>query len=348
MTGGAMMRKLVWVGIALSGWPLAALSQAPTMTAQFLGEANHVNSMNDAGDVVGWVSSGNARAFIAGPDRSYELLPLPTGMASSVAEHINDAGVIVGAASPFYFPDYYLQGKAVSWTPDGEGGWNIALLGQLPGHVSSKATSINNLGDIVGYSFNGMYRLPVLFEPDGPFDLSPTGIFDPCDVNDQRIVVDQSFTAKRLDLDTMIVDDLGVPLGSYSATRAEAINDAGVIVGAAILATSTNCDHQSARHTEAGWEILSMCGQSNSAYDINDVGDVIMTLNTAVWVNLTGLGTFRVEDLITTANGHWFVTNSYGNAINGSRQIAVLGPDVVGRGPFGGHGFSLGVTQPLP
>jgi hypothetical protein len=169
-----------------------------------------------------------------------------------------------------------------------------------------------------------MYRLPVLFEPDGPFDLSPTGIFDPCDVNDQRIVVDQSFTAKRLDLDTMIVDDLGVPLGSYSATRAEAINDAGVIVGAAILATSTNCDHQSARHTEAGWEILSMCGQCNSAYDINDVGDVIMTLNTAVWVNLTGLGTFRVEDLITTANGHWFVTNSYGNAINGSRQIAVL------------------------
>jgi len=120
------MRRLVCLGLAVSWLPLLAHAQTPpSMTAQFLGEANHVSSMNEAGDVVGWAQSGNARAFIAGPDRPYELLPLPTGMASSVAEHINDAGVIVGAASPFYFPDYYLQGKAVSWTPDGEGGWNI-------------------------------------------------------------------------------------------------------------------------------------------------------------------------------------------------------------------------------
>jgi hypothetical protein len=144
------------------------------------------------------------------------------------------------------------------------------------------------------------------------------------DVNDQRIVVDQSFTAKTLDLNTMIVEDLGVPEGSYLATRAEAINNSGIIAGAAILATGTNCDHQAARHAEGEWDILSICGQFNSGHEINALGDVIMQLNVAVWVNLAGLGNFEVEDLIASDTGHWFVINSYGNALNGSRQIAVL------------------------
>jgi hypothetical protein len=48
-----------------------------------------------------------------------------------------------------------------------------------------------------------------------------------------------------------------------------------------------------------------------------------MQLNVAVWVNLIGFGAFRVEDLISDENGHWFVINSYGNALNNSRQIAV-------------------------
>ncbi|HET9887462.1 MAG TPA: T9SS type A sorting domain-containing protein, partial [bacterium] len=52
-------------------------------------------------------------------------------------------------------------------------------------------------------------------------------------------------------------------------------------------------------------------------------GDAIMQLNVAVHVNLVGLGTFRVEDLISEEDGHWFVINSYGNALNDSRQIAV-------------------------
>lgn len=319
------MRNLLCTGVTYLWLPLAALAQSPpTFTAQFLGPSNHINSMNEAATVVGWVTSGgNARAFVAGPDRPYELLPLPVGMVSSSAEHINDAGVIVGAVGPSYSPEYYLQGKAVRWTPNEQGGWSISLLGQLPGHVSSMATSINNLGDIVGYSFSGMFRLPVLFGPAGPVDLSATGIFDPCDVNDQRIVVDQSFTAKKLNLNTMIVQDLGIPEGSYQATRAEAINNSGTVVGAALLATGTNCDHQAARYTNGEWEILSSCGQYNSAYDINAQGDAIMQLNVAVWVNLIGLGTFRVEDLISAENGHWFVINSYGNALNSSREIAV-------------------------
>jgi hypothetical protein len=320
------MRILAGTGVALLWLPLVALAGTPpSFTAQFLGPANNITSMNESAMVVGWATlAGNSRAFVAGPDHPYEVLPLPVGMVSSRAEHINDAGVIVGAAGPFYAPEYYFQSRAVKWTPDGQGGWIITDLGRLPGHVSSLATSINNLGEMVGFSYSGMFRLPVLFEPDGPVDLSATGIFDPTDVNDQRIVVDQSFTAKTLDLNTMTVEDLGVPEGSYLATRAEAINNSGVIAGAAILSTGSNCDHQAARHTEGEWQILSICGQSNSAYEINALGDVIMQLNVAVWVNLVGLGNFEVEDLIANDVGHWFVINSYGNALNSSRQIAVL------------------------
>ena len=308
----------------LASLPLAASAQGPSYTAQFLGAANHIDAMNESGLVVGWVSQGNARAFVAGPNHPYELLPLPAGMVSSYADDINDAGVIVGAVGPSYAPEYYLQGRAAKWAPDGAGGWTIEVLGVLPGHVASRAMAINNVGDIVGFSANGMFRFPVLFPAGGPVDLSSTGIFDPCDVNDQRVVVDQSSTAKKLNLNTMAVEDLGIPAGSYRATRAEAINDDGIVVGAAILATSTSCDRQAARHGDDGWEILSICGSNNSAYDINALGDVIMRLNLAVWVDLTGQGTHRVEDLIVTATGHWSVINSYGNAINDSRQIAVM------------------------
>jgi uncharacterized membrane protein len=302
--------------------PAAAL--VPTFHLQFLGSANHIDAMNESGVVVGWVSSGATRGFVAGPGHPWQLLPLPAGMNSSFASDINDDGVIVGAAGPSSSPEYYLGGRAVSWTPDGAGGYTVTFLGQLPGHLSGLATAINNSGDIVGFSSNGMFRYPVLFTPGGPTDLSPTGLFDPSDVNDERVVVDHSFTARKLDLDTMIVEDLGVPPGSYRSTRAEAINDAGVVVGAAVLATSTNCDHQAARHDGSGWDVMSICGQSNSAYDVNAAGDVIMQLNVAVWVELAGFGAHRVEDLITPEVGHWYVINSYGNALNDARQLAVL------------------------
>ncbi|MGH2570061.1 MAG: hypothetical protein ACRDGR_02465, partial [bacterium] len=300
-----------------------ATALVPTYTAQFLGSANHIDAMNESGHVVGWVTAGATRGFVAGPGLPWQLLPLPAGMNSSAANDINDAGVIVGAVGPSSSPEYYLGGRAASWTPDGVGGYTVALLGQLPGHVSGLATAINNAGDIVGFSSNGTFRYPVLFGPGGPTDLSASGLFDPSDVNDERVVVDHSFTARKLDLDTMIVEDLGVPSGSYRSTRAEAISDAGVVVGAAVLTTGTNCDHQAARHDASGWEILSGCGQYNSAYDVNVVGDVIMQLNVAVWVDLAGFGAYRVEDLIAPGTGHWYVVNAFGNALNDARQLAV-------------------------
>jgi probable HAF family extracellular repeat protein len=243
---------------------------------------------------------------------------------------ISDGGVIVGAVGPYSSPEF--SGKAAAWYPDGIGGFTVALLGQLPGHSMSWATAVNDVGDIVGYSSNGTYRYPALFTaPGGVLDLSSTGVFDPVDINDRRVLVDHSFTAKRLDLNTMIAEDLGVPApgagggGSYLATRGENINEANQVSGAAILSTSTSCDRQGARYTDGvGWEIFSGCGPNNSAYDLNDLGDVMMRLNVDVYVRFEGLGTFRVQDLISSDVGTWYVILSYGICINNARDMVVF------------------------
>jgi len=324
---GQLLRKavlLLFCLAALAGFALPAAAQTPTYSPRFLGAANHIDAMNESGDVVGWVTSGGAaRGFVVGPGHPYQLLPLPVGMLSSFANDINEAGVIVGSAGPSTDPVYYLGGRAASWTPDGAGGYTVTLLGVLPGHVASLATAINNVGDIVGFSHNGTFRYPVLFVSGGPIDLSATGFFDPSDVNDERVVVDHSPTARRLDLDTMTIEDLGVPPGNFRSTWVEAISPSGVVVGSAVLTTSSNCDHVAAAYGAAGWDVLSGCGSFNCAYDVNVFGDVIMQLNLAVWVDLSGFGKHMVEDLISTGDGHWFVINAYGNALNDARQIAV-------------------------
>lgn len=319
---------------AMAFQSLPAHGDAPTYRAQFLTTGiSTINAagMNEAGDVVGTGTTGSG-AWVSRAGATAMLLPVPPGAQFGFANDINDAGVIVGSVSTTSSPGF---GKAAEWIPDGAGGYTIVQFGALHGHVSSDATAINNLGDVVGYSSDGTFRSPVLFSAPGAIlDLSSTGIFDPVDINDQRVVVDHSYTAKRLDLDTMVVQDLGKPPGSYNSTNAEVINEAGQVAGAAILATSTDCKYEAARYTDGiGWEILSGCGSANSAWDMNDLGDVVMRLNVAPYVAFEGLGTFLIEDLITADVGHWFVTNGYGLTINNSRQMAVpASNDVTGQG----------------
>lgn len=338
--------KRILLAVALAILPSLAAAQAPTYLPQLLAESTGANGMNESAEIVGGTTvGGNLRAFIVGPAHPYELLPLPLGMVSSSALDINDAGVVVGAVSVYYSPEF--AGQAAAWFPDGAGGYSIQLLGRLPGHVTSLATAANNVGDIVGYSSNGTYRYPVLFTaPAGVTDLSSTGVFDPVDVNDSRIVVDHSFTAKRLNLNTMVAEDLGVPPESaggvsYIATRATAINEAGQVAGAAILATSTSCDRTAARYTDGvGWQIFSSCGPYNSVYGMNDLGDAMMRLNVDVYVRFEGLGTYRVQDLIVSDIGQWYVINSYGIAINNARQMVVFATN-----PTTGESGALLLTQ---
>lgn len=316
---------LLAITVLIGTPPPVASADPPSYTAQFITpgiSAINAAAMNEAGDVVGTGTTGSG-AWVSHAGAPAVLLPLPSGVQFGFANDINDAGVIVGSVGAAY-PGY---GKAVAWIPDGSGGYTIQEYGTLPGHVHSDATAVNNLGDVIGYSSNGTFRYPVLFSaPGGIQGLSATGVFDPVDINDQRVLIDHSFTCKRLDLNTMIVEDLGVPTGppNYLASTGEAINESGQVAGSVINTSGSNCDHEAARYTDGvGWEVLSGCGQTNSAWDLNDLGDVVMRLNVAPYVRFQEIGTFLIEDLIVADIGHWYVINGYGLTINNARQMAV-------------------------
>lgn len=324
------MRIKSWV--VLTGlWLFAsqASAQPPRYQAELLGPF-FPGRINESGQIIGTVDvAGNQRGYIVSSGHPIQYLPLPSGMISSNAIDVNEQGVIVGAVSTFYSPEFF--GRAIAWDPDGLGGFTARYLGELPGQSISRATAVNNLGDIVGYSSDGTYRYPVLFtDPGGVLDLSSTGVFDPMDINDQRVLVDHSFTVKRLDLDTMIAEDLGTPPGSYLATSAVAINEAGQVGGLAILSSGGNCDRVAARYTDGvGWQIFSSCGQYNSVSDMNEQGDTIMRLNVAPYVRFEGLGTYLVEDLIINDIGHWYVSNLSGLTLNSAGSMAVFATNQV-------------------
>ncbi len=296
----------------------------PTYTAQLITPTISTISaaaMNEAGDVVGRSTTGSG-GWVSYAGAPAVFLPLPPGANYSFPSDINDAGVIVGSVGPSGSPGY---GEAVAWIPDGSGGYTIQQFGTLPGDIYSDATAVNNVGDIVGYSRDGMFRHPVLFTaPGGIQNLTSTGVFDPTDINDQRVLVDHSYTCKRLDLDTMVVEDLGTPGPGYNSSNGEAINESGQVAGSVINTSGGNCLSHAARYTDGvGWEVLSGCGQTNSAWDLNDLGDVVMPLNVAPYVRFQAIGTFLIEDLIVADVGHWYVINGFGLTINNSRQMAV-------------------------
>lgn len=326
----SQIRRLLLCGAALcvTGSPAPAQTP-PSCSVTFLGPASTVGAMNELGTVVGQRSVGNnTRGWVASAGSPAILLPLPTPADnSSWALDLNELGVIVGAVSTTSSPEF--SPRAARWTPDGMGGYTVVELGKLPGHSGSAATAINNLGDIVGYSTISFFRYPVLFSaPGGVLDLNPLGVFDPQAVNDQREMLDKQ--CKRLDLATMLVQSFPLPSGppSYSAITGYAINELGQIAGTAVLATSTSCVYQAARHMDDyGWQLLSPCSPVALAYDINDLGDTLFkafsTLTTIV--HLEGIGDFNPQQLIAPGAGSFTVHGT--SAINDARQLAVFVTD---------------------
>ncbi|MEZ4647609.1 MAG: hypothetical protein R3E97_02280 [Candidatus Eisenbacteria bacterium] len=320
-----------WLLLAATLVTAGAASAAPALHAQYLGEFRPYR-MNETGQIIGnQTFGGAARGFVVSDSTPLLYLPLPPGMASSIATDISDTGVVVGATSAQVSPEF--GGVAIAWDPDGQGGFTYRLLGALPGQTLGRATAVNDLGDIVGWSSDGTYRYAALFtDPDGVQNLNSL-IFDPVDINNQRVVVDGSFTVKRLDLDTMVVEDLGVPAGGgYLATSSVRINEAGQVGGLAIRATSQDADREPARYTDGvGWEIFGPVGVRNSVMDMNEQGDCAILLYTDLYVRYEGGGTHRVEDLIVDEVGHWGVSYLSGFTLNSSGWIATYATnDVTG------------------
>jgi hypothetical protein len=295
---------------------------APEYTARFIGTFIGVTALNQSSQIVGIRDSPSVRGWVSGPFGPQVLLPLPNGMVSSWAMDINDSGVIVGAVSPEFSPDFSPQ--ATVWTPDGSGGYTIRTFGHLPGDLGSVATAVNSVRDVIGYSKGGTFRRAVWFtEEGGLVDLTPQGIFDPWAINDERVLVDHATPTHRMDLDTMVVENLPIPTG-YRSTTAYSINESGQVAGTAV-STTGSCNTFPARFTDGiGWDILDTCSSAAQASGLNDLGDVIWRHAVDQKVLLVGEGTFRVEDLIVSTVGHWFVTNSYSVDINNARELAIF------------------------
>lgn len=298
----------------------------PTYGLTFLGPADSVNTLSENGVAVGQRTvGGNTRGWVASATAGMTLLPLASGDASSWANDVNEQGVIVGAVSTFLSPEFFP--RAVAWLPDGLGGYTLKELGGLPGNIGSVATTIDVQGDILGYSKTGMFRLPVWFtSPGGILDLNPFGIFDPQSINDQRVFVDVQ--GRRMDLNTMVVENLGLPDGPihYQATTGYAINEYGQIAGTAVLATSTSCVYQATRYVDGpGWQMLSPCSPIAGASDINDFGDVIYQWALTVHIlHLEGIGEFLPQDLLSPSAKPWSVIASFSMDINSARQMVVM------------------------
>ncbi len=320
------------IGIAcVVGWAVSASwAEPPQYRVQWLGAGWTGTGMNESGDVCGNVSP-DATALLAGVSRNgqpFELLPLPSGMQSSRAHDINDAGVIVGAVCENQY--VITQPTAAVWRPAG-GGYEVEVLSGLPGDPWSAAYAVNNVGDILGASGFWGWNLSngLLFTESGPVTL-PGGVLG-SDINDARVVLSGP---RLLDLTTGELTSIPLPPGNWNGFAGAALNNhndfCGYIIG------YSGCSTFPMRYRQGiGWEYLGGCATTTSATAINDLGDALMYYYTTTsGVDLVGEGYFALGALIAPGEGLWYVQYGGANAINNSRQIVAAARDGVS-GPIG-------------
>ncbi len=311
------MRKFALATIFLASLCGLARADLPTYQVQFLGAGWTATGINEQGDVCGSVSPDGTsmRAGVSRHGQPFEPLPLPPGMQTSRAHDINDAGVIVGSVCPNQY--VVTQPIAAVWRPNAAG-YDVEVLGRLPGDPYSAAYAINNVGDIIGASGFWGWNLStgVVFAAGGPAAL-PGGMRG-ADINDQRVVLaDRSL----LDLDTGQITEVPLPAGNWQGFVGAALNNNNDF-GGYILGWS-GCSTFPMRFRQGvGWEYLGGCATTTSATAINDRGDALLYYYTTTsGVNFVGDGYFALGSLIDPSQGEWYIQYGGANGINNARQI---------------------------
>jgi probable HAF family extracellular repeat protein len=230
-------------------------------------------AINANGDVVGW-SNGQegTRAFLYTSAGMVALPGLPD-RPRTVARDINDAGVIVGSANAGGTD----LGHAVLWS-----GGSVQDLGTLGTGSFSEAWGVNNAGQVVGWSYVEGAALGVhgflYTEADGLVDLTPrsdTGYA--LDINDAGQVTGYQtafggYHAFRWQAGTFV--DLGVVPG-FAHSFGWAINASGWVTGSSVSA-SGNSERVFRRNERRGGLVsLGGVGETNVAFGINALGQVV-------------------------------------------------------------------------
>lgn len=307
-------------------------AEAPRYRVDFLGEGTNGTGINAQGDVCGNMPAGpggsELRAAVSRNGQPFVPLPLPPGMQTSRAHDINDLGVIVGAVCPNQYVT--TQPTAAIWTPS-DNGYDVRVLGSLPGDPYSAAFAINNVGDIIGASGFWGWNLStgVRFTTGGPVELPNRMLV--ADVNDFRIGLSGR---QLLSLETGKVVDIPLPAGNWQGFVGAALNNrndfCGYVVG------YSGCSTFPMRYRQGtGWEYLGGCATTTSATAINDRGDALLYYySTTSGVHFVGEGYFALGNLIDPSQGAWFVQYGGANGINHRRQI-VAGARKGFSGPIG-------------
>lgn len=246
-------------------------SGGPLVDLGALGPGNSVGySLNELGQVAGSseLADGTSHAFRYSKGVMSDLGTL--GYGNSVGYGINNHGHVVGAS----FSSDYSSVHAFLYANGG-----MTDLGTLEGETGSSASAINDAGQIAGFSgrhaflyANGMMKdIGTL----GGWGSRATGI------NELGQVIGQSITGagefRGFIFSGGVMTDLGQPPGNFGITSATGINNAGAVVGnysnrmtpraGFVWQDGQMRDLNDLVDPASGWTI-------NDALDINDHGQI--------------------------------------------------------------------------
>ncbi len=314
---------------SLLGLVLVAVRPAMAQTSYVVedlgalaGDASSVAwAINANGDVVGWsMGPAGTRAFLYTNAGGMVALPGLPDKPRTVARDINDAGVIVGSANAGGTD----LGHAVLWS-DGP----AQDLGTLGTGFYSEAWAVNNLGQVVGWSYtNGGSGLQgvhgfLYSQAEGLVDLTPESDTGSArDINDSGQVTGYKtalggYHAFRWQGGTFV--DLGV-LPGFAHSFGGAINASGQMTGNSTSASGNS--ERLFRFTDgSGLQNLGGTGEHNVALGINVLGQVVGTrggTQTRALLHTDETGLQDINTLIDPSLG-WVLLAA--NDINDAGQI---------------------------
>jgi probable HAF family extracellular repeat protein len=265
---------------------------------------------------------------------------------NSYANAINDGGTIVG------YSDYFGSGtliRAFKWTSGG----GFTQLNPFTGGDRGNAQSINNNGDIVGFSRNNSsVDRATRWSTTAVDDLRSLILADlgsyasyAYGINKDGYIVGKArynsgnpyFHAYRCAPNGRINDVNATDLGTLGGNEsiAYAINDSRQIVGASLNSSGFWRAFLKAPDSGTGTGFTDL--GSGYAYGINNYGDVVGSGSWAfIWTSASGL--VNLNNVIPAGSG--WSTLSSAEAINDSGVIVGWGYKIVGQG-YQIHGFRL-------
>lgn len=349
-----MKTKQIIACLALS-LPWAGLSQSYTITdLNDPGDSYRLaHGINSTGDVVGEYGSTNllqVKGFWYHGGTSTDL-GLLAGYVDGFAYSINGSGQIAGwCDAPVGTERAFLDNGGVMD--------NLGTLGVLPATGYSEAYAINNAAQVVGTATltNTSINHAVLYSGGGKKDLGslggPTYNSSAFGLNNFGVIVGSSEVLTSINVHAFsysndVMSDLDtLPGGSYS--RANAVNDSGVIVGEADVAVGVGTQVHAftcANGPSSMQDLGTLGGTLSSAYAINNAGQIVGYALNSNGVSRAflydGSRMLDLNDLIPPASGWTNLEAAVG--INDAGQIA-------GYGQFRGgvyHAFLLAPAGPL-